>query len=138
MNAVDTNVLIYASDSRQPDKQAVALQLIESLENGIVLWQVACEFIAASRRLEALGFDAGGAWSKLASLLEAYPLAIPTPGVLTRARELHLQRRVAFWDAMLYAACVEAGVNTLFSEDIPGQAIYGLTITNPFGSATQR
>lgn len=45
MNAVDTNVLLYAHDSRDPAKQTIAIALIESLTEGILLWQVACEII---------------------------------------------------------------------------------------------
>jgi predicted nucleic acid-binding protein len=33
---------------------------------------------------------------------------------------------------MIYAACQEAGVTRLYSEDLPGAAIQGLSIVNPF------
>jgi hypothetical protein len=36
MNAVDTNVLIYSHDPRDPAKQAVALSLIGSLTDGLL------------------------------------------------------------------------------------------------------
>jgi len=35
MNAVDTNILIYVNDPRNPDKQAVAASLIPSLTEGV-------------------------------------------------------------------------------------------------------
>ena len=57
MNAVDTNILIYVNDPRNPIKQAVAASLIPSLTEGILLWQVVCEYLAASRKLESLGYD---------------------------------------------------------------------------------
>lgn len=47
MNAVDTNVLIYVHDPRDREKQATADALVRSLIDGVLLWQVACEFIAA-------------------------------------------------------------------------------------------
>jgi len=43
MNAVDTNVLIYAHDPRDPVKQNRAAELIASLTDGVLLWQVSCE-----------------------------------------------------------------------------------------------
>jgi predicted nucleic acid-binding protein len=55
MNAVDTNLLIYVHDPRDPPKQATADALVKSLIDGVLLWQVACEFIAASRKLEPYG-----------------------------------------------------------------------------------
>ncbi len=52
MNAVDTNILIYAHDTRYPAKLAIAETLIRTLTDGVLLWQVACEYVAASRRLD--------------------------------------------------------------------------------------
>jgi predicted nucleic acid-binding protein len=43
MNAVDTNILIYARDPRDPTKQALATALLSSLTDAVLLWQVACE-----------------------------------------------------------------------------------------------
>jgi predicted nucleic acid-binding protein len=40
MNAVDTNVLIYAHDSRDPQKQTTAVSVIQSQVDGVLLWQV--------------------------------------------------------------------------------------------------
>jgi len=55
MNAVDTNVLMYVRDPRDPRKQRIATDLLVRLEDGVLLWQVACEYLAASRKLAALG-----------------------------------------------------------------------------------
>jgi predicted nucleic acid-binding protein len=49
MNAVDTNILIYAHDTRYPAKLVIAETLIRTLMDGILLWQVACEYVAAVR-----------------------------------------------------------------------------------------
>ena len=51
MIAVDTNVLIYACDQADLRRQQIALDLITNTENGVLLWQVACEFVSASRKL---------------------------------------------------------------------------------------
>ena len=47
------------------------------------------------------------------------PLELPTEGNLTRAKGLHLTRGASFWDALILAACVEAGVEIFYSEDLP-------------------
>jgi predicted nucleic acid-binding protein len=62
MNAVDTNILIYARDPRDPRKQQSAQDLIATLPDVVLLWQVACEYIAAARKLERLGYDQQQAW----------------------------------------------------------------------------
>jgi predicted nucleic acid-binding protein len=56
MNAVDTNVLIYVNDSRYPSEQAIAASLVANLTEGVLIWQVACEYLAASRKLEPFGY----------------------------------------------------------------------------------
>ena len=39
MNAVDTNVLIYVHDYRDPPKQAIAKTLVGTLTDALLLWQ---------------------------------------------------------------------------------------------------
>lgn len=56
MIAIDTNVLIYACDHADPRRQKTALDLIANAQDGVLLWQVACEFLAASRKLDKQGF----------------------------------------------------------------------------------
>jgi hypothetical protein len=41
MNAVDTNVLFYVHDPRDLIKQTTAASLVQSLIDGVLLWQVA-------------------------------------------------------------------------------------------------
>ena len=50
MIAVDTNVLVYACDQAEPRRQKIALDLVTNSSEGVVLWQVACEFLSASRK----------------------------------------------------------------------------------------
>ena len=58
---------------------------------------------------------------------------LPASSVLDRARSLHVDHQWSFWDAMIVAACLEAGVTRLYSEDLPGRKPpEGLEIVNPF------
>jgi predicted nucleic acid-binding protein len=133
MNAVDTNVLVYACDQRQPLFQERALQLVYGLSDGIMPWQVACEFIAASRKLADQGLTPAMAWQRLDEFLELLPLHVPSNEVLESARLLHVEQQWSYWDALLVAACREAGVTRLYTEDLPGRTPPdGLEIVNPF------
>lgn len=133
MIAFDTNVLIYCCDSRDARRQQLALDLVENATDGVLLWQVACEFVAASRKLGTQGFTATDAWDRLAEFLRLFPLVLPTPGALDRARRLHVDHGWSFWDATLVAACLDSGVTRLYSEDLPGRtSIETLRIVNPF------
>jgi predicted nucleic acid-binding protein len=132
MTGLDTNILVYACDKSEPVRQAKAMNLVSASTDGIMLWQVACEFVAASRKLNDQGFTAEHAWNRLAEYLAIFPLILPTPAVLEQARQLHLGKGVSFWDATILAACMEAGVTRFYSEDLPGQQVESIEIVNPF------
>ena len=134
MNAVDTNVLLYVHDPRDPVKQGRAAALVQSLTDAALLWQVACEYIAASHKLEPLGFRREDAWAELRGLQAAWTLILPDWKHLARAESLLANHSLSFWDAVLIAVAIEEGVTTLYSEDFGGlPPIGGLTVVNPFG-----
>jgi predicted nucleic acid-binding protein len=60
MITIDTNVLIYICDRSDIRRQQIALDLIADAADGVLLWQVACEFVAASRKLAENDFTALG------------------------------------------------------------------------------
>ena len=133
MIALDTNILIYACDKSDARRQQVALDLVSGTADGVLLWQVACEFVAASRKLSGQGFTASDAWSRLKEFLGVLRLVLPAGGVLQQARPIHLTHGASFWDAMILAACLESGVEVLYSEDVPGlDALGPLKVLNPF------
>jgi predicted nucleic acid-binding protein len=135
MNAVDTNILVYSHDPRDPVKRAVASSLIESLTDGVLLWQVVCEFVASSRKLEPFGYDREQAWRDVRDLRRAWATALPDWTILERAEWLMERRSISFWDALIVAACLESGVSRLYSEDLDSHhGIDGLEIVNPFPS----
>jgi predicted nucleic acid-binding protein len=135
MNAVDTNVLIYCHDSREPDKQQTAIALVSSGGDFVLLWQVACEFLAASRKLLPVGFDLDKAFIELRKLRAVWRFEEPTEQVLDRAEELVSRFSLSFWDAILIAAALEAGADRLYSEDFSAYPnIDGMDIINPFAT----
>jgi len=133
MIAFDTNVLIYATNRHDARRQKTAVELISGTRDAVLLWQVACEFVAASRKLAPFGRTTEETWRYLDEYAATMPLVLPGPGVLARARTLHVEQQWSFWDAMIVAACLEAGTSRLYSEDLPGRAApEGLEVVNPF------
>ena len=133
MIAVDTNVLIYACDQSDPRRQKIALDLIAASADGVLLWQVVCEFLSASRKLSKQGFTPAEAWNRLAEFQDLLPLVLPTAANLVRAKELHVSRGASLWDALILAACAEAGAEILYSEDVPGfDGFENVRVVNPF------
>lgn len=124
----DTNILVYtaASDKKKP----LALNCLGL--GGIVSVQVLNEFVHVARR--KLRHD----WSQIeralglfrASLDDVIPLTLGThSSAVVMARD----HSVAFYDALIIASAIEAGCDTLFSEDLQsGRRFGGLVIVNPF------
>jgi predicted nucleic acid-binding protein len=134
MNAVDTNVLLYVHDPRDITKQQRAVELLNALgPDVILLWQVACEYINASRKLQAFGLDYVSAMQNVRDLQLIWHFALPTSGVLERAVKLISAYSLSFWDAMIIAAAAEAGATRLYSEDLSMYpSIDGVQLVNPF------
>jgi len=133
MNAVDTNVLLYVHDPRDPAKQAKAAALVASLTDAVLLWQVACEYLAASRKLAPFGFRPEDAWRELGRLQTVWAGALPDWSHLQVAEAIIASRSVSFWDALVLAVAQESGVTTLYSEDLAGVVPpAGLSVVNPF------
>lgn len=133
MNAVDTNVLIYVQDPRDPDKQTTAATLVSTLPDGVLLWQVANEYVAASRKLEPFGYNRAQAFRDISNWRRVWATALPDWTVMDRAEEVSQRFNLSFWDAMIVALCLETGVTRLYSEDFDAyQQIDGLQLVNPF------
>lgn len=138
MIAVDTNVLVYAVDGFEPTKQAKAIALLGDLsrktEPLVVPWQVAAEFLACLRRWENAGrVTRRDTRSYKSQFLDSQPLVMPSSAILQVSLDLSDRYSLSHWDSMLIAACVEAGINTLYTEDLSSGAKYGTVLTiNPF------
>lgn len=133
MRAADTNILLYVQDPRDPEKQKIAREIIEQLTDGVLLWQVACEYVNAARKFAPFGFDQEQAFRDLQDFRRAWGMLLPSWEVMLTAERLLKSYSLSFWDAVLVAACVEGGVTHLVTEDMGGTpSIEGVRIVNPF------
>jgi predicted nucleic acid-binding protein len=134
MNAHDTNVWIYSHDTSDPQKQLRAQQVIATGRPFVLLWQVGCEFIAASRKLRPLGFTEDQAWQALINMQAAADnILVPDVQIWPETKALQTHHSLSFWDALLVAACIRGGVQTLYTENIGApRMIDGLSLVNPF------
>ncbi len=133
MNAVDTNVLFYARDFRDIRKQHIAEGLVSSLTDGVLLWQVACEYLYSIRKLKARGFSRAQAVADVEIMRASWKTALPKWETLDHAVRLRSAHGLSFWDSLLVAACLDARVTTLYSEDFQsGIQVESLRIVNPF------
>jgi predicted nucleic acid-binding protein len=126
---VDTNVLLYLI-STDVAKAARAERLLA--RRIVVSVQVLNEFANVARRKRSLD------WAELAQVLAGIRQFADVRALTldTHERGLSLAQRYQFgiYDAMIAAAAIEAGCETLMSEDFQaGQVLADrLTIRNPF------
>ena len=138
MNAIDTNVLIYSVDDTELAKQRIADRLLDDLATGleatIVPAQAAVEYLGCLRKWENLGRHTRDVTQDhLDWLLESFSIIPASPTVLRHSLELSSRYSLSHWDSLLLAACLEAGVETLYSEDMQDGANYdGVRVVNPF------
>jgi predicted nucleic acid-binding protein len=137
MNAIDTNVLIYRLNRSDSRKQAIARRLIRDLAiqgDTILPWQVAGEFLRQlstwrdQGRLtheQVVRFDL--------ALHSMFPLVLPVEAMLDRAPNYARLYTLSHWDSMLIAACADAGVEVLYTEDMGApRTIDIVELVNPF------
>lgn len=113
MNAVGTNLLVYVRDPRDAEKQRRASKLVAELPDAILLWHVACEFVATARKPAVFGYSATEAIADMRQLSVVWTPALPDWRTLERAQDLMGRYRLAFWDALFISASIEAGATTL-------------------------
>lgn len=123
----DTNVIIYAF--LEIEKRRAALEVIAN--GGVISAQVLNEFTHVARRRQRSWPDIEAA---IAVLRGHFPDIIPLTADTHASALVHTRDHgFAFYDALIVAAAIEAGCDTLWSEDMQhGRVIGGVTIRNPF------
>ena len=125
---LDTNVFVYAFSA--DSKRAAARQIVA--EGGLISAQVLNEFTSVMRTKARRSWDE--IEHSLSVILLRFPTVLPlTLETHTAAVALARSHNVAFYDALILAAAIEAGCETLFSEDFQhGRRFGDLTIVDPF------
>jgi predicted nucleic acid-binding protein len=131
---VDTNVLVYARDPRDPAKHAAARAWMESLwheRNGRLSTQVLNEFYQTATRKLQPAMDPQLAWSDVQLLLTWKPQSLDAQ-LLGEARAVDSRYRLGWWDALIVAAAARQSCSVLLSEDLQdGMAFGSVRVLNP-------
>jgi len=135
MNAVDTNVLIYAIDTQAGAKHQQARDFVDRLDPDmtVMLWQVVQEFGGVAARIGRQRKDDQTGRLLQARLIEMFEILVPPVSVFAQAWTLGDRYKLSYYDALILAACADAGVKRLYTEDLQaGQTIEGVELVNPF------
>ena len=133
MNALDTNVLVYAVSGSEGKKEKVARDILAQAANAgwPIPAQVYGEFFAVmNRRQNMTRREARAAVEAFSAVMPALP---STTTAHAAALKLAADRQVQYWDALIIAVCAEHGVKTLYTEDAPSAAtLLGVKCVSPF------
>lgn len=134
---LDTNVLVYAIESKGPDagKSAAALALVRR-DDVRLSTQVLGEFyraVTSPRRARPLTHDEAVAWVQVWKRHDVRPVTVAHVDL---AVELADRFGVGYHDALILAAARLAGCAVVYSEDLgDGQDYHGVRVENPFEGA---
>ena len=131
---VDTNILLYAHDSRDAAKERMAKTWLNTLakrQAAFINLQVLNELTYVLLRKK--WFDTtDAAFEVVDAFSELGDSPVTTQGV-KHARRIHATVGYSWWDCLLLASALQLGCKYFLSEDLQdGQDIEGLTIVNPF------
>lgn len=132
---IDTNVIVYANDTRDSVKQRLAIEVIHQgiiSRTAVISIQVLQEY--ASVALTKLGQREDVVLRQL-DLLGNLEVVEPKHSSVCRAVELKKLYGISFWDSLIIASAEESRCGQIISEDLnPGQFYAGATVVNPFKS----
>ncbi len=133
MRFLDTNILLYALDTKDKSKQDCAKRLIQTVtENDIpvVSRQVLQEFYVASTT--KLGVAPLLAKNILHSFENMEVVQID-PYLIGEAIDTSILNQLSLWDSLIVVAAEKAKCELLLTEDLDnGQIIRGVKVENPF------
>jgi len=132
---VDTNVLVYAWDSTEPDKQKQALAWMTHLwktQTGRLSYQVLTEFyVTVTQKLDP-GMEPQRARRNVRLFFPWHPVRVDARAVET-AWQIQDRYRLSWWDALIVSAARSAGCRYLLTEDFrSGQEFLEIKVINPF------
>jgi predicted nucleic acid-binding protein len=132
---VDTNVLIYQLDTREPEKQARArawMDRLWSTRSGRISSQVLQELYATLTRKLDPGLERETARKVVRALWAWHPVLIDDQA-FSIAWAVQDRFGLSWWDALIVAAARIAECSLLLTEDLQhGQDLDGLKVINPF------
>lgn len=131
---IDTNILVYAHDAENPQKQQKAQSVIFEgirLEKAVISTQVISEFyvIITQKVKSPLPRSKAKEEIKHLSILEMVEIDLP---MIFQAFHYQDEWKISYWDALILASAGRAQCQKILSEDFKDQHRYGdIVVENP-------
>ena len=135
MQAIDTNILVYAHDRSAGQKHSRAKQLVGDIwvrRTGCLSVQVLQEFFVTVTQMVAKPLEVESA-ARIIADLATWHVYAPDANDVLDAIQIQKRCQLSFWDAMIVGSAMQLGCQTLWTEDLnAGQLLENVTIVNPF------
>jgi predicted nucleic acid-binding protein len=131
---LESNILVYTVDTRDPLKQKLAIQIVQAAARvtcPLAMQALGEFFVAATRKVK---LPPSLVQPHMAELLRTFEtFSYSAEHILVASQESSLGR-FQFWDAVLLASAAEAGCTICLSEDMAnGPKLGPISVHNPFG-----
>ena len=134
---IDTNVLVYPHDTRDPLKQARARAVLNRLmenDSGALSAQVLAEF--SNVTLHKLKLPPADVYAQVEDYETAFPIYPLTPAVVLEAVRGVRDYGLSYYDAQIWAVAKLNQIPTVLSEDFNvGGRLEGITFLDPLEPA---
>ena len=134
---VDTNILVYAYDRSEVQKQRQAIKILNQLvvtRTGVISTQILAEFfvtVTSPRRLP-YPLSAVEGYERIQNYLQAWEVVDLTGLVVLEAARGVRDYQFSFWDAQIWATARLNQIPVIYTEDFNlGAVIEGVHFTNP-------
>ena len=135
---VDTNILVYAYDRSEPEKQGLALAVLNQLTEaraGVISAQVMSEFFSAITRKITAPLSPADAYQRLENYQQSWDVVDVTPEIVLEGVRGVREYQFSLWDGQIWAAARLNQITVVFSEDFSvGSVIEGVRFVNPLAN----
>lgn len=132
----DTNILIYEVDRADPIKQTLAENLLRNafaLTRPVISAQVLSEYVSITTTKLKPALPLGAVQSKVVILGQYCDIVPVNAATVVGALQTMSKRSLSWWDALIHASAVAAGVTDVLSEDLVHlRTLEGISYHNPF------
>jgi predicted nucleic acid-binding protein len=132
---IDSNVLVYSEDGRDPEKKERALAWLDALwarHSGYLSTQTLNEFYVNATRKIKPALERGEARAKIRRF-QAWNPVVVDHNLIETAWAVEARYGLHYWDSLIVAAAQHVDCSLLLSEDLADGQMYGMVkVLNPF------
>ncbi|WP_129628965.1 PIN domain-containing protein [Candidatus Oscillochloris fontis] len=138
---IDTNILVYAYDRAEPQKQQKAILLLDQLiqrDMGALTTQILAEFFVTVTRKLTAPLSPADAYTRIEHFLLTWTIYETSGLIVLEAARGVRDHQLSYWDAQIWATARLYQLPIILSEDFSsGSLLEGVRFVNPFDPTFQ-